>query len=556
MRPRARGTARLLPIVASFVLGAGLALSFAPWGNGWANLAVLALFSALVAQGVRSAGRPGPGPAARALAFGLGWFCVGVGWLYISMHQFGEMPAPLAALAVLLLAAYLSIYLVAATWLAARALVGRGPFAFAIVFGAAMVLAEWLRGTVFTGLPWVALGYAQVDSPLAGYAPLLGTYGVGGIAAAIAALTGAAAVDAVRERGRLGVRRLVLGLVTAGVLLGAGEALRQVEWSTPTGKPLAVSLLQGNVAQQMKFDPTHALAAMEAYTAAIEEQARTGTDLILLPETAWVVPWQRTPPALAERVLAAVRASGATVALGLPLFAEAVDKPADKASGDRRPPSLTNSILAMSADPAAPDGVRMARYDKRHLVPFGEFIPPGFRWFVDLMKIPLGDFDRGDVGQTPFAIAGQRVAGLVCYEDAFGNEVIDALAGEHGATVLANVTNVAWFGRSHAADQHLQMARMRTLETARPMIRATNTGMTAAIDADGRVLAVAEPHVPTVIATRVQGRTGLTPYARGGDWPALALALLALVLVGRMKPSGVVESSAWRAGHRVPTGRR
>ena len=528
---RARAASRWPALVAAVLLGAGFALTFAPWGNGWVNLAVLALFAALIAHGVLTGGRPGP--ASRAFGFGLGWFCVGVGWLFISMHQFGGMPAPLAALAVLLLAAYLSVYFVVATWLAARALAGRGPLAFALVFGAGMALAEWLRGTVFTGLPWVAIGYAQVDGPLAGYAPVLGTYGLGGIAATIAALVGVTAMAGIDGRES---RRLVGVAVTVLALLGAGQALRSVAWSTPVGRPLEVRLLQGNVPQQMKFDPAHALAAMEAYTAAIEDQARTRPDLILLPETAWIVPWQRTPVALAERVLAVVRHTGATVALGLPMLAETVDPVGPGESGAGGFPQLTNSILAIMPDPGAAQGVRVARYDKRHLVPFGEFIPPGFRWFVDLMQIPLGDFDRGAAGQTPFAIGDQHVAGLVCYEDAFGSEVVEAVAGAQGATVLANVTNVAWFGRSHAADQHLQMARMRTLEAARPMIRATNTGMTAAIDADGRVLAVAEPYVQTAIAASVQGRTGLTPYARTGDWPSLALALLALLLVRWRRP--------------------
>jgi apolipoprotein N-acyltransferase len=223
-------------------------------------------------------------------------------------------------------------------------------------------------------------------------------------------------------------------------------------------------------------------------------------------------------------VLSAVRTSGATVALGLPLRAVA------RGDGPAAEPGLTNSVLAFSADPASADGVRTARYDKRHLVPFGEFVPPGFRWFVDLMRIPLGDFERGATSQPPLAIGDQRVAANVCYEDAFGEELLGALRGADGATVLANVTNVAWFGRSHAADQHLQIARMRALETARPMIRATNTGMTAAIDHRGRVIAGAEPYSRTVVAARVDGRSGLTPYARSGNGPSLVVALGLLVL--------------------------
>ncbi len=546
LKPRGETLAWLLIAIA---LGSAFALTFAPWGNGWLSLAVLALYAALLVHGVRS-GR-GPSAAWRGYGFGLGWFCVGIGWLYISMHDFGELPAPLAALAVLLLASYLSIYFVAASGLAARALQRRGPLAFALVFGAGTVLAEWLRGTVFTGLPWVAVGYAQVDGPLAGFAPLLGAYGVGGITALLAALLAVVALgwrsDPNCPRGRWQPGALVLVVV----VLAAGQGLRTVAWSTPVGQPIDVRMIQGNVPQQMKFDPVHAVQAMEAYTTAIEAEAASRPDLILLPETAWIVPWQRTPPALVERILAAVRSSGATVALGLPLVVWPDEAPAQPESANTDPantdpaspapasadrtrqvPRTTNSILAISADPSASDGVRMAHYDKRHLVPFGEFIPPGFRWFVDLMRIPLGDFDRGGAGQAPFQIGGQRVAGLVCYEDAFGGEVAEAVRGDQGATLLANVTNVAWFGRSHAADQHLQMARMRTLELSRPMVRATNTGMTAAIDADGRLLAVAPVYERTTIAATVQGQTGLTPYGRVGDWPALVLALIGLALAG------------------------
>jgi apolipoprotein N-acyltransferase len=522
---RAVDTAPALAIVGvALLIGGAFALSFAPWGNGWTSLGALSAFTALVAV---IATRSGPRRVLPAgFGFGLGWFVVGIGWLYISMHDFGSMPAVLAAAAVVLLACYLSIYAVAVTWWAARALVAGGPFAFAVVFGAGFVLAEWLRGTVFTGLPWLAVGYAHTDGPLAGYAPVLGVYGVGGIAAGLSALLGAAVAGALGPHGMLAsrTRPTIVATLVVAATLGVGQGLRAVEWSRSHGRPLEVRLVQGNVAQRMKFDPVRALEAMRDYTDAIEEQARSRPDLILLPETAWIVPWPSTPPELSRRVLSAVRTSGATVALGLPLRAVA------RGDGPAAEPGLTNSVLAFSADPASADGVRTARYDKRHLVPFGEFVPPGFRWFVDLMRIPLGDFERGATSQPPLAIGDQRVAANVCYEDAFGEELLGALRGADGATVLANVTNVAWFGRSHAADQHLQIARMRALETARPMIRATNTGMTAAIDHRGRVIAGAEPYSRTVVAARVDGRSGLTPYARSGNGPSLVVALGLLVL--------------------------
>jgi apolipoprotein N-acyltransferase len=167
------------------------------------------------------------------------------------------------------------------------------------------------------------------------------------------------------------------------------------------------------------------------------------------------------------------------------------------------------------------------------LVPFGEFIPPGFRWFVDAMNIPLGDFDRGQLGQAPLALAGQQIAPNICYEDVFGEEIIKAVmpgSGEPGASLLVNVSNLAWFGNSWALQQHLQISRMRAIETARPMLRATNTGMTAAIDADGSVRAVLAPHQMGVLDVEVQGTQGLTPYVRWGNWPVLILSLAIIAL--------------------------
>jgi len=194
------------------------------------------------------------------------------------------------------------------------------------------------------------------------------------------------------------------------------------------------------------------------------------------------------------------------------------------------PMTLTNSVLLFDRA-AFTAGSGPARYDKRHLVPFGEFVPWGFRWFVDLMTIPLGDFGRGADEQPPFAVGQQRIAFNICYEDVFGEELLPALAGTDGATILANVSNIAWFGDSHALPQHLQIARMRTLETARPMIRSTNTGVTAAIDFDGRVLGALPPYQLGSLSVTVQGRSGLTPYARTGNWPVTALSLLILLAV-------------------------
>ena len=305
-------------------------------------------------------------------------------------------------------------------------------------------------------------------------------------------------------------------------ILAAAAAVPRSGWTDPAGEPLAVRLLQGNIEQHLKFRPETLVPTMQVYAQMIEA---ADEPLIVLPETAWTVPWMSTPEPIARRIEAHVR-RGHAVSIGMPLLGPTAI-------------GIANSVLTLLPDEGAPGGIATHRYDKRHLVPFGEFIPVGFRWFVDLMDIPLGDFARGSARQPHLAVGGQRIAFNICYEDLFGEELLEALRGEAPATILANVSNIAWFGDSHALPQHLQIARMRTLETGRPMLRATNTGVTAAIDAEGTVLGQLPTTTAGALSVTVQGRVGLTPYARYGNWPA-ALAALALLVAG----------IAWRAGTR------
>lgn len=514
-----------IPLAVAFALGLTHAAGFAPLSHWAFALAVLAGLFALIG---RAAAR-GAGAAAQAglaYAFAMGWFGAGLAWLYVSMHDYGGMPAPMAAAAVVLFSAYLSLYPAAAIALAARLTPARAPLSHALALAGALVLAEWARGWVFTGFPWLAIGYAQLDGPLDRLAPVAGVYGVGGAAVAVAALAAAA----IRTPARVAVPALGL----AGTLLVAPLAIPRDAWTRPEGPPLDVRLVQGNVPQEMKFRPERALSAMRDYAGRFTAGRAT---LTVLPETAWTLPWDRTPEPIARAILEHV-ARGHAIAIGLPAFVE----PADGGA-----PALANSVLLLRA---SPDGgaPAPARYDKHHLVPFGEFVPWGFGWFVRMMEIPLGDFARGALRQPALEVGGQRVAFNVCYEDLFGEELREALLGDGGATVLANVSNIAWFGRSHALPQHLAIARMRTLETGRPMLRATNTGVTAAIDGAGRVIARLPSHEAGHLDVRVQGTTGLTPFARWANAPALAVAGVALV-------GAALAARAGRAGRGERAGR-
>jgi apolipoprotein N-acyltransferase len=454
------------------------------------------------------------GAALWGWCYGTGWLLGGVWWLFISMHSYGGLPAPLAALAVLALSAALSLYLAGAAALYAhfrRATL----WGDAALFAALFMLAECARGVLFTGFPWVALGYSQVDAPLAVLAPWVGVYGLG------AAVAWAAALLAGMARVRLGERPTVIALVVVLLTLPglAGP------WNFTAGAgPLRVALLQTNVKQDEKFSAER-LPETLAWVA--QELTKAQADLVVTPETAVpLLPYQLADaaPGYWQALVEHFAAPGRAALVGAPL-------------GDFER-GYTNSVVGMS-----PAGAGY-RYDKQHLVPFGEFIPPGFRWFTEMMRIPLGDFSRGVPAAPSFAVAGQRVAPNICYEDLFGEELaLRFRQSGQAPTVLANVSNIAWFGDTIAIEQHRNISRLRALELQRPVIRATNTGATVAINHRGRVIAELPSATRGVLTATVEGRVGSTPFAwwasRYGLWPLVAAALLLVLgLSGRVVRRG------------------
>jgi len=390
-----------------------------------------------------------------------------------------------------------------------------GALAAAATWAAAWAAAEWVRGTILTGFPWLNIGYAHVDGAYAGWAPLLGVYGV----AFWSAFAAAALAELWRGlRDGLALRHTAPALCAALAAV-AGVIAATLSWSHPSGPPLAVRLVQGNVDQGEKFDPEHLVAGIRRHldlAASAPPPGAPAPQVILLPETIMPLFQDQMGPAVWNAWTQLAARTGATVIMGVPL--------------EEAGPRYTNSVIALRGDTPVRDLLAARapmRYDKRHLVPFGEFVPYGFRWFVDAVTIPLGDFDRGGSRQPPFVLDGQRLAPNICYEDLFGEELLPALrpgpAGDPGATIMANFSNLGWFGNSWALPQHLQIARMRTLETARPMLRATNTGATAVIDGRGRVTAELPYLRAGVLDVQVQGTTGLTPYVRYGNLPMVAL---------------------------------
>ena len=437
-------------------------------------------------------------------AFGAGLFGAGVSWVYVSLHDFGSMPAPLAGVGAFAFCAILALYPAAAGWSLAR--LQLGPLAAALLaFPALWTLFEWLRGWIFTGVPWLAVGYSQVDSPLAGFAPVVGVYGVSFAVALCAGLLGVVISGSGKAR--------IAGGVALVFAFGLGQLLKQIAWTSPQGAPFQVALLQGNIPQDLKFRADRYAATLATYKRLIEASR---AQLIVLPETAIPRFLDAVDPFYLQDIERAAAARRADLLIGVPIR-----------DPDGR---YFNSLVSVGVSPAQ-------RYDKSHLVPFGEFVPWGLSWMVRTLAVPLSDFSRGPENPRPLALGAQLVAPNICWEDAFGEEIIRQLPQ---ATLLVNVSNVAWFGDSLAPSQHLQISRMRALETGRTMLRATNTGVTAIIDPRGNVVARLPQFTEGVLSGEVRGYGGASPYVRSGNYPIVlcCLALVAALVFRRLRSVG------------------
>jgi apolipoprotein N-acyltransferase len=472
----------------------------------WLQLLALFLFAAQV-DSCRSWRRA----AWMGGLFGTAMLCSTFWWLFISMHYYGGLAAPLTVLAIVLLAAFLSLYYAAASAFFVRL----APFRKlprAAVFASLWLLAELARVEFFTGFPWGEGGYAHVDGWARPLAAWVGVHGLTFLAALVAAWL------AMTLRAPRVLWLNVVGMVAVSVVVSYLPVQSAWPGDAPAqpAESLGVSLLQGNIPQNEKFQPgTGVATALRWYGQQLRDAKAS---LVVAPETAIPMLPQQLPEGYWQALQVRFAAGDQAALVGLPIGSSQA--------------GYANSVLGFKPGQPAP-----YRFDKHHLVPFGEFVPMGFRWFIDMMHIPLGDFNRGAVGQASFEWKGQRLAPNICYEDLFGEELgarfIDpALA----PTIFVNVSNIAWFGNTVAIDQHLQISRMRALEFSRPMIRATNTGATVIIDHQGKVTHSLERHTRGVLNGDVQGRNGITPYAqwvsRYGLWPlwglGLGVALLAL----------------------------
>lgn len=493
--------------------GSVAVLAFAPFSlSPLAVLAVAAFYQTL-------AGRSPGGGFLAGWGFGLGLLGFGIFWIRISLNEFGNMPPLVAHLLTLVFVLAMALYYGLAGALV-RALCGAGPGAVPrdpppggtglagplLILPGVWVLLEWLRGWLFTGFPWLALGYSQIDAPLGGWAPVAGVYGV----SLAVALSGGLLWLVVRAPGGLAGRERWLALGGLAVLWAAGAGLRQVDWTRPAGAPLRASVIQANIQPSMKWDPEALLPILQAHLELTKERLGK-SDLIVWPETAVPAFLDEIRAGLIDPMTRTAREEGTAIVLGIPY---------------REPDTgrYYNGLLSI--------GTTEDLYAKRHLVPFGEFLP--FKaWLgplVEMFEVPMSNFSRGEPGASVLRVNGVQVGASICYEDAFPEEVIQALPA---AAYLINVSNDAWFGDSLAPYQHLEIARMRALEAGRPLVRATNTGVSAVIDHRGAVLDSLPLFSRAGLTVEIQPRAGATPFVLAGNWLALGLAL-AMAVAGAL----------------------
>ncbi len=485
---------RWLILALALTMGAVQNVSFAPYGWSWLALPPLMFLYAVWTRAAR--------PRLASYVFGLGVFGCGVWWVYISIHDYGGGDAAgsiaLTVFFVMFWALFPWLAAAAAAWIARRT----GGLARVCAAAAAWEAVEYFRGDfLLNGFPWLQIGYSQIDTPLAGYAPVLGVYGIGFLLAASAFLL----VE-------LGWRRLPWPYVWLLALVwGGGAGLRQISWSQAAGPPFEAVLLQGNISQDLKWRSEEKLKTLKLYRDLTDRH--WDARLIIWPETAIPAFFSQVKDFYLKPLAADAERHGVDLVVSLPFEGEDKD--------------YYNSVLTLGAE--------IALYHKHHLLPFGEYLPlqPLSGWVLGWLNIPLGEFSAGDKRQPLLQAAGYPFVTTICYEDAFGAEVAVQSAE---AAFLVNVTNDAWFGESAQPFQHLQMAQMRALETGRYLLRATNTAVTAVVGPDGRVREQAPPFQTAALTAWVTPMSGVTPYARFGDAPAFAgMAVLCGILLWRRR---------------------
>ena len=475
--------------------GALITVTLAPF-NLWplALVSCIVLYFSLSTLSAKQA-------AVRGWWFGLGMFASGTSWVYVSIHDYGAASVPLALFLTLLFVAGLALFLALFGWLWAGFLRQKNhTLSNAFAFAALWVAIEAFRGWVLTGFPWLYIGYSQLHGPLAGFAPLGGVW----LISFAIALSSILLISLLKKQP--GWQSAIAALMLA-LTWGLGWTLQSYQWTQPASEPLSVIIVQGNIDQNLKWNPAQVESQLLLYQSLTLNA--TATDLIIWPETAVPILKDQAQGYLnsMDRIISQ---QGSALITGLPLRQQ-------DSRGELR---YYNAITTL--------GDSQGEYLKQKLVPFGEYVPLQdlLRGLIDFFDLPMSDFARGPSQQAPLNAKGYKIAPYICYEVVYP-EFAAKLAAQ--SDILLTISNDTWFGTSIGPKQHLQMAQMRALEAGRWMIRATNNGISALIDPRGQIVVTVPQFEQAVLRGSVMAMQGLTPYLRWQSWPLILLCVLCLI---------------------------
>ncbi len=432
------------------------------------------------------------------LVYGIGFFSVGVSWVFISINTYGNTPLLISIVMTALFILIFSVYIALQGWIVRRFFHHSSNAIFCLcVFPAMWVIWEWVRATAFTGFPWLLIGYTQMSTPLKGFAPIIGVYGV----SLIVAFIGGCLVLLLRSN-PIRIKIISAGFIFAFIL--AGWVLKPIQWTKPIGTPITTSLIQGNVAQTMKWEPQHLTNILNKYKHLTEQHWKSR--LIIWPEAA-IPAFPQDVQGFINQINQAAKTKGVYLIAGLPMANTITQK-------------YYNGLLMM--------GAGSGQYLKRHLVPFGEYMPLQFlfNWFIKYFNVPMSNFSAGPYHQAPLKVDSFNIAPFICYEIAYPSLVLDSA---ENAQMLLLIVDDSWFGNSLAPYQHIQMAQMRSLETGRYTLVSTNTGVTTFINPKGKMLITAPLDKTEVITHDVIAMAGKTPLMIWRYYPVIFIMLLMLL---------------------------
>ncbi|GLQ33713.1 apolipoprotein N-acyltransferase [Litoribrevibacter albus] len=494
----------MLKLISSFLLGCLLPLSFAPFDYWPLAILSLALFQWLLdtTETSKSAFKLG-------WSYGFGVFVIGASWVYVSIHDYGYAPIPLALLMTGLFTFLLGLFFAFQSYCYKKWFTS-SPLINALSFSVIWVLFEWLRSWFLTGFPWLYLGYGHIESWLSGWAPILGVFGVSLVVALSASAVKLCLVK--RTCGRHAY------FIAAAILLWPlGFLLSQVSWTTPKAE-LSVSLMQGNIPQEKKWQNEYRPVSLSTYR---QLNRNAPSDLIIWPETAIPYFKHQIGDWLAETEQELKPEQG--LITGIPYY--------DKNSAPNAP-VLHNTVIGL--------GAASGQYHKQKLVPFGEYVPLQdlLRGLIQFFNLPMSNFRPGPTGQAPLKFREFTLWPAICYEIAYPAFIARHIDHQNQQQdFIVTISNDAWFGDSIGPKQHLQIAQMRALENSRVVLRATNTGLTAVIDEKGRITHALPDFIEGGLNAKVQAQQGLTPYSQWLNYPVLAfiaLSLLGILLYPRI----------------------